>query len=268
MKKLPLFLGLPFCLMAFFSCADSEGGGALIEERARIDVEWAHVESTRAAITGQFLPDGSVFGITMLKEDVHDVAVQCVGENFIIEYPIYVIGEHFQPFYAYYPKNRIIGGKVKMTPGDDVDYMWCATQISRLDPKAFILFKHAQARITLQLKKYAKSPGKGYIKELCMDGVAGKWMDVRNGRIDTVSHVFTSHLDTILSEEETIDVEWLVAPDEFKDSTRFITCLLDGRPRKAAIPANKWKAGYHYTYSVMVGDTTIIGDKFIDKILR
>lgn len=176
------------------------------------------------------------------------------------------------PVYAYYPytddyNNQTI--EVNIVPDvvvtGQADYLYGKSQedVSAISPKAFILFNHALARITLSIKYNGNDSSHNVLSNVCLQNVGdnkviyvtGK-MDIVTGKISCDQTGYIS-LDTnyILNRGTTHSFDMLVIPTTMNTEgmAELVFTINDSEYLKKytiKMPAANWEAGKQYTYPI------------------
>lgn len=128
------------------------------------------------------------------------------------------------------------------------------------NPTANMLLRHAQARVTLKIKKSTENTNDGLLTSVTLNDVATA------GSIDLLQQIskgtttgsISLSTSLTLSDSDTQTVEVLVAPTSSLESSS-LTLTVDGESYTVAIPTTKateWEAGKQYVYSVVVGENS------------
>lgn len=173
--------------------------------------------------------------------------------------------------YAYYPydeTNQNVSSIFVNTLYDfrftgQRDYLYGQSNIvNGSNPKAFINFKHALARLTISITKDTKDVGNGHLSNVILSNKQGSTaisaygiMDIKTGKIDPVlnetAEINITKLDELISSSEPTEIDLLVIPTEI-DQNVILTLNIDGYPYVIELPNMKLEAGQQYTFPVNV----------------
>lgn len=173
--------------------------------------------------------------------------------------------------YAYYPysegaspENMV---KVNITPDPKTgqpDYLYGKSEktVNAAYPEAYITFKHALARITLDIKKSSTDAGNGVLTQVCLRNAAGYTslsiagdMDIKTGYInpalnENAAITLTTNYTLNNASEQPVDI--LVIPTEFPENSVELELTIDGSLYIVKLPSTVWQAGQQYTYPITI----------------
>ena len=172
--------------------------------------------------------------------------------------------------YAYYPYDEtnknvssiFINALYGFSSGQN-DYLYGQSNIvNESNPKAFISFKHALARLTISITKDIKDAGNGHLSNVILSNKQGSTaisaygtMDIKTGKIEPIlnetAEINIYMLDTFISSSESTKIDLLVIPTEINQNV-ILTLNIDGYPYIIELPNMKLEAGQQYTFPVNV----------------
>ena len=187
--------------------------------------------------------------------------------------------------YAYYPNNNHTKySNLKLTVVTDYtnyDYLYgCSEELTQSHSEANIKLKHALARVILSVTKKSNS---SYNKEVLRFTLWGDKniyssgiLDITTGEITNLTYnskdgAHTDYTEFVPSSEAT-QIEMFAIPTSFKEKEAFFNYIerevgnYSGKIQSVYLPASEWKAGYQYTYPIIIGDTDVtIGDVIVEE---
>lgn len=229
---------------------------------------------SRSIITGTSLSEGSEIGIFVADKSnsVSSANVKGTVEgDYCLLGSTVSLSDEPSYVYAYYPYSSSYTSASSITydASSQTDYLMGYSDdgtgildyVDNQQPTANILFNHALARVTLNIKKSAENSNAGYLSSITLGNVAS------SGTVNLLQHTSTGSTTlgavsiaagSTLSatEEQTFDI--LVAPTSSLESS-YLYLNVDGESISVAIPTNKaeeWVAGKQYVYSVTVGENS------------
>lgn len=173
--------------------------------------------------------------------------------------------------YAYYPysegaspENMVKVNITRDPKTGQPDYLYGKSEktVNAAYPEAYITFKHALARITLDIKKSSTDVGNGVLTQVCLRNAAGYTslsiagdMDIKTGYInpalnENAAITLTTNYTLNSSTSQLVDI--LVIPAEINENSVELELTIDGSPYIVKLPAIAWEAGEQYTYPITI----------------
>lgn len=225
---------------------------------------------TRTVITGNTLADGSELGIFAVNGDdqiaYENIFSTYTGKQWTIAETVYLT-EAEKWIYAYYPySEKAKLNSVSVNTREQVDYLYGyavdannkITTVNVAKPQANILLKHAMSRVTLHIKKAKTNEKNSVVNSVMLAGVPlSATLDIRNGDMKIVNNgdLVINSMFKLTDEGENVDI--LIPPMTNAAWSSMLTLNIDAKYYCVQIPANEWKAGQQYTYTVEVGDSSL-----------
>lgn len=253
------------------------------QQQVPLEIEVAGVQTTRSIIEGNTLPEESQFGIFAMigggaerpADGGLNVRVDYMNGNCTLAQPVLIPNDADMLVYAYYPYNETYTDdsflrQMPMETISQTDYLfgYCTdsdyhpSNVNQYNPRAYIYFQHALARVKLNIRKAADNPNSYQLPPVSLENIYSEgYFDLYErgfvgfAGITTLS--FTPLNGTLLdSSDDVITVDCLVLPQNLEQLP--VTLALNEQ-MKANLPSTIWSSGQQYTYEVTIdqGSLTI-----------
>lgn len=269
-KHLSAVVALLCSVLLMSACTEQDEISAVSGKVAPLEITLKGC-GTRTVITGNTLPDGSQLGIFAVNGGdqiaYENIFSTYTGKQWTIAETVYLT-ESEKWIYAYYPySEKAELNSVSVNTREQVDYLYGyavdannqMTTVNVASPKANILLKHAMSRVTLHIKKAKANEKNSVVNSVILAGVPlSATLDIRNGDMKVANNgdlVINSMLIKLTDEGENVDI--LIPPMTNAAWSNMLTLNIDAKYYSVQIPANEWKAGQQYTYTVEVGDSSL-----------
>ena len=273
MKSDILSLFLCMGTIAFVSCNEDNKesvytGDATLKIESRID--------TRAVINGtNFAIEDRIGVYAFLGNDEEEytkgstnMEAMYNGNEWIFDSPLVLSRENanIYAYYPYSPKTDFTQISVDITPYTNTgqsEYLYGRSEASAENPKAYISFKHALARVTFSIKRGKEDVGNGKLTKVCLGNAVNSkapistrgTMDIMTGSITPVYSQNASialPVDNTLDSSSPVNIDFLVIPTQAVAEEVELALTVDDALYVVKLPSVEWVGGQQYTYPVFI----------------
>jgi len=251
--------------LSMASCNNDE---QLTNENVTLEVS-ANVSKTRSAIEGTTLPEKCSYGIFAMVGNSQEEALEN-GTNTEVYYEngintiskdIYLPDNVDAAIYAYYPYNEAYSYSMEIEAISQTDYLYGSYTsadgekmfVNQKNPKAFINFKHAMARVIFKIKKAENNEDTYKIPSVSLKNVLERStfdlyqgaLSLSWGNTELTAEITDNELQATTDE---ITVDFLVIP---ASPLQTVILSIDNMP-EYNLPTTNWQSGQQYTYTVTI----------------
>lgn len=257
--------------LLFTACSQQEDPETTAAGRVPLQVEVAGV-STRAAIQGSTLPEGSRYGTFVMQstsnsdflDNGRNVSVSYSGGTSKMSNTVY-LDDYQAKVLAYYPYDSsnsnpgsisVYSGTTDYLYGGYIDSNSSPLYVDEDQPKATITLRHALARVRFIMHKAADNDSTYRFSNIQLHGYTAsatvsllRQTVTPSTRTTSTGLNGTVYFNTLSNAGDSIEAEYLMVPMSIRD----VSIAMSGtKSFTAYIPAGHWESGHDYTYYVTI----------------